>query len=103
MPDVALVQGASRGLGLAFVRCLILQSASSRVIATCRDPSSASTLQEFAESHPERVTLLRLDVTDIASLQAVAATVSSLGSPKYQSSSFHWTMRRSSQKSRAAG
>lgn len=81
MPDVALVQGASRGLGLAFVRRLILQSASSRVIATCRDPNSALVLRELAELHSERVTLLRLDVTDIASLQAVAATVSALGSP----------------------
>ena len=39
MPDVILVQGASRGLGLAFVKRLIGQSPFSKIIATCRDPS----------------------------------------------------------------
>jgi NAD(P)-dependent dehydrogenase (short-subunit alcohol dehydrogenase family) len=79
MPDIALVQGASRGLGLAFVKCLIEQSVFSKVIATCRDPNSAVALQEFAESNSEKVTLLRLDVTDIDSLEAVAETVSASG------------------------
>ena len=81
MPDVALVQGASRGLGLAFVKRLIGQFPSSRIIATCRDPNSALALQKLVESHPQRVTLLRLDVTDGNSLKAVAEAVSVSAKP----------------------
>ena len=81
MPDVVLVQGASRGLGLAFVKRLIGQSAASKVIATCRDPNSALALQELVELHPQRVTLLRLDVTDGDSLEVVAEAVSVSGKP----------------------
>ena len=79
MPAVVLVQGASRGLGLAFVKRLIAQSSSSKVIATCRDPNSALGLRELVESHPQRVTPLRLDVTDVDSLEAVAEAVSASG------------------------
>ena len=81
MPDVALVQGASRGLGLAFVKRLIGQFPSSKIIATCRDPNSALALQELVELHPQRVTLLRLDVTDGDSLEAVAEAVSVSAQP----------------------
>ena len=42
---VALVQGANRGLGLAFVR--ILASRSSKVVATCRQPDHAEDLQKI--------------------------------------------------------
>ena len=42
---VALVQGANRGLGLAFVR--ILASRSSKVVATCRRPDQAEDLQKI--------------------------------------------------------
>ena len=81
MPDAVLVQGASRGLGLAFVKRLIGQFPSSKIIATCRDPNSALALQELVELHPQRVTLLRLDVTDGDSLEAVAEAVSVSGKP----------------------
>ena len=40
---VALVQGANRGLGLAFVR--ILAGRTSKVVATCRNPDQAEELQ----------------------------------------------------------
>ena len=42
---VALVQGANRGLGLAFVR--ILASRTSNVVATCRRPEQAEELQKI--------------------------------------------------------
>ena len=42
---VALVQGANRGLGLAFVR--ILASRTSKVVATCRRPDQAEDLQRI--------------------------------------------------------
>ena len=41
---VALVQGANRGLGLAFVR--ILAGRTSKVVATCRNPDQAEELQK---------------------------------------------------------
>ena len=44
--SVALVQGANRGLGLAFVR--ILASRASRVVATCRQPDQAEELQKIS-------------------------------------------------------
>ena len=42
---VALVQGANRGLGLAFVR--ILACRTSNVVATCRRPDQAEELQKI--------------------------------------------------------
>jgi len=54
---VALVQGANRGLGLAFVR--ILASRSSKVVATCRRPDQAEDLQKIPN-----VEILQVDVTN---------------------------------------
>ena len=57
-----LVTGASRGLGLEFVKQLVaLQSAPEVVIAACRDPTSATNLQEIAKLHPS-VKVIKLDV-----------------------------------------
>ncbi|MGA1109382.1 MAG: SDR family oxidoreductase [Pseudomonadales bacterium] len=67
MPLV-LVQGASRGIGLAFVRTLIKRDPQSRVIATCRAPDSSDELQSLAASYPERVVIKRLDVTEVDSI-----------------------------------
>ena len=75
MPNVALVQGASRGLGLAFVKRLVEQGEYSTVIATCRSPNFASELQELVGSHASRLLLLKLDVTDTASAQATASRI----------------------------
>ena len=79
MPNVALVQGASRGLGLAFVKRLVEQGEYSTVIATCRSPESASELQELVGSHASRLLLLKLDVTDTASAQATASRIAADG------------------------
>ena len=79
MPNVALVQGASRGLGLAFVKRLVEQGEYSTVIATCRSPNFASELQELVGSHASRLLLLKLDVTDTASAQATASRIASDG------------------------
>ena len=79
MPNVALVQGASRGLGLAFVKRLVEQGEYSTVIATCRSPESASELQKLVGSHASRLLLLKLDVTDTASAQATASRIAADG------------------------
>ena len=56
-----LVTGASRGLGLEFIKQLVaLPSPPEVVIAACRDPTSATNLQEIAKSHPS-VKVIKLD------------------------------------------
>jgi NAD(P)-dependent dehydrogenase (short-subunit alcohol dehydrogenase family) len=67
---VALVTGANRGLGKAFVDGL-LERGAARVYATARDPESVHTTDP-------RVVPLPLDVTDAASVAAVAADVPDL-------------------------
>jgi NAD(P)-dependent dehydrogenase (short-subunit alcohol dehydrogenase family) len=67
---VALVTGANRGLGKAFVEGL-LERGAARVYATARDPESVHTTDP-------RVVPLPLDVTDAASVAAIAADVPDL-------------------------
>ena len=66
-----LVTGANRGLGLEFVR----QYAESgwKVDAACRTPKSAKELKALQGQHPDRITIVALDVTDAASVRTVAA------------------------------
>lgn len=69
MPTV-LVTGANRGLGLEFVR----QYANNdwTVIATCRDPASATEIMALAESKKPRIKLEYLDVLEHASINDLA-------------------------------
>ena len=66
--SVALIQGASRGIGLAFVRQLLAGGRFARIHDACRNPEQAEELQALAERHGERVRLLALDTTDEASI-----------------------------------
>jgi NAD(P)-dependent dehydrogenase (short-subunit alcohol dehydrogenase family) len=66
-----LVTGASRGLGLEFVRQYAAEGA--EVIATCRDPLSATELTTLAARSDGRIRVERLDVTDHAAVDALAA------------------------------
>ncbi|XP_061692362.1 C-signal [Syngnathoides biaculeatus] len=59
---VALVQGASRGLGLQFCKYILQNKPPASVIATCRNPDGSVALQGLAAQHPDRLTVLRLDV-----------------------------------------
>ncbi|TVU49130.1 hypothetical protein EJB05_00424, partial [Eragrostis curvula] len=73
---VSMVQGASRGIGLEFVRQLLRRSEQGRVVATCRAPDSAPELLKLKEEHaPGRLTVLPLDVTDESTIEAAAATI----------------------------
>lgn len=65
---VALVTGASRGIGAEFVRQL-LERGASKVYAAVRDPASVA---DVAARDP-RIVPLRLDVTDPGSVEAAAA------------------------------
>ncbi|MFK7830049.1 MAG: SDR family oxidoreductase [Congregibacter sp.] len=71
---VALVTGANRGIGAAFVDAL-LEAGAGKVYAACRDV--AATDIECA-SHDERVVLVPLDVTDEAAIQALALEINDL-------------------------
>ncbi len=68
-----LIQGASRGIGLEFVRQCLAEPKVARVVATCRAPREATLLQELAETAGGRLRLVPLDVTDAASIAAAAA------------------------------
>jgi NAD(P)-dependent dehydrogenase (short-subunit alcohol dehydrogenase family) len=63
--SVALVTGANRGLGKAFVDVL-LQQGVKKVYATARRP-------ETVAAHDERIVPLRLDVTSLEDIEAVVA------------------------------
>ncbi len=66
-----LVTGANRGLGLEFVRQY--RAKGWNVIGTARDPEGAGELRALG------ATVLQLDVTDQASVDALAAEVGDLG------------------------
>ncbi|CAD6341013.1 unnamed protein product [Miscanthus lutarioriparius] len=73
---VSMVQGASRGIGLEFVRQLLRRSGEGRVVATCRALDSAAELQKLKEENaPGRLTVLPLDVTDESTIEAAAASI----------------------------
>lgn len=57
-----LVTGASRGLGLEFVKQILkLPTAPEVLVAACRDPTTAKNLQVIAQSYPA-VKIVKLDV-----------------------------------------
>jgi len=72
----ALVTGANRGLGLAFVRQLLARGG--RVVASCRRPADADALQALAAEHPGRLHVLALSVDSDASRLAFARDVADL-------------------------
>ena len=69
------VQGASRGLGLAFVRALLEREGARRIFASARAPEHSPGLAALREQYAERLHLVRLDVRDEASIEAAARRV----------------------------
>lgn len=74
-PVTVCIQGASRGIGLAFVRELADDVNVDRIIATCRDPSRARDLGELSETTGDRIHLEHLDVTDEPSIASAAGRI----------------------------
>lgn len=72
-PRRVLVTGASRGLGLEFVRQLLARG--DAVWAACRRPGEAAALAALADAHPERLVVRRLELTDAASRAALLEDV----------------------------
>jgi NAD(P)-dependent dehydrogenase (short-subunit alcohol dehydrogenase family) len=72
---VALVTGANRGIGRAFVEELLRRDAG-RIYAAARSPER---LEEVVALDRDRILPLRMDVTDRASVEAAAAQVEDVG------------------------
>jgi NAD(P)-dependent dehydrogenase (short-subunit alcohol dehydrogenase family) len=68
-PRRVLVTGASRGLGLEFVRQLLARG--DAVLAACRRPADATALAALAAAHPDRLAVRALELTDPASRAAL--------------------------------
>lgn len=68
----ALVQGASRGIGLGFVESLLEDPRCGRVIACCRAPERAEALSELADRFGQRLRIEALDVTQPSAVAALA-------------------------------
>lgn len=68
----AVIQGASRGIGFGFVEQLLDCENIDTVYATCREPERAETLQSLRENHPQRLKLVRLDITQEDTIRQAA-------------------------------
>ena len=73
-----MIQGASRGIGLALVRALLADPDSGRIVASCRDPAAASALRDLQRANPQRLDIVALDVTREDSVRAAAARTAEL-------------------------
>ncbi|KAH7568482.1 hypothetical protein JRO89_XS06G0005600 [Xanthoceras sorbifolium] len=72
---VSMVQGASRGIGLQFVKQLLEKTDRGHVIATCRNPNGATGLLDLKNKFAERLEILHLDVTVESTIEASATSV----------------------------
>ena len=68
----ALIQGSSRGIGLALTRALLERGW--RVVATCRSPDTAHQLTDLAPAHPG-LSVVALDVSDEGSISRAAGQI----------------------------
>ena len=71
-----LITGANRGLGLELTRHYLERG--DTVFATCRRPDTATDLAQLRGTYPTRLHLVRLDVTDDASIEAARLAVTQL-------------------------
>jgi NAD(P)-dependent dehydrogenase (short-subunit alcohol dehydrogenase family) len=60
---VALIQGASRGLGFQFAKVLASRPNIAQVIATSRSAEKSDALLDLQKQYPDKVHLVGLDVT----------------------------------------
>lgn len=69
---VSMVQAASRGIGLEFVKQLLENNEKGHVIATCRNPEGATGLLNLRSRFAERLKIQRLDLTAESTIEASA-------------------------------
>ncbi len=67
--------GASRGIGLGFVRHLIEDPKVARLFAACREPDSTLELKRLADANAKKLRVLSMDVTDEPSVAKAAAEI----------------------------
>nr|7XWL_A Chain A, Short-chain dehydrogenase/reductase [Meyerozyma guilliermondii]7XWL_B Chain B, Short-chain dehydrogenase/reductase [Meyerozyma guilliermondii]7XWL_C Chain C, Short-chain dehydrogenase/reductase [Meyerozyma guilliermondii]7XWL_D Chain D, Short-chain dehydrogenase/reductase [Meyerozyma guilliermondii] len=74
MEQTYFISGANRGIGFSVVQRLAAKSGV-KVIATARDPASATALNELAKENPQ-VKVVQLDISDEESIKKIAKNVS---------------------------
>ncbi len=67
---VFVVSGASRGIGLQFVSSL-LERTQGKIVACCRSPAAADTLNKIASQQTDRIEVLSLDLEDQSTIDAL--------------------------------
>ncbi|KAM3250157.1 C-factor [Capsicum chacoense] len=72
---VSMVQGASRGIGLEFVRQLLEKNDKGYIVATCRNPSGATGLLKLKNEFPERLDIHPLDLTVESTMEDSANSI----------------------------
>ncbi|KAK4781943.1 hypothetical protein SAY86_016045 [Trapa natans] len=72
---VSMVQGASRGIGLEFVRQLLQKSERGHVVATCRNPDRSMGLLDLQNMFSKRLSILQLDATVESTIEDCAKFV----------------------------
>ncbi|XP_062082178.1 uncharacterized protein LOC133788637 [Humulus lupulus] len=72
---ISMVQGASRGIGLEFVKQLLEKDDKGHVVATCRNPSRAKGLHDLQNKFAERLSILPLDVTVESTIEESAKSI----------------------------
>jgi len=72
-----MITGASRGIGLEFVRQLI--NAGAKVIAAARHPEKSPHLLQLSQDHPQSLSTVVLDVADETSIHAACESLSGMG------------------------
>ncbi|XP_024022797.1 uncharacterized protein LOC21408632 isoform X2 [Morus notabilis] len=72
---VSMVQGASRGIGLEFVKQLLENNEKGHVVATCRNPRGATGLHDLKNKFVERLSILPLDVTVESTIEESAKSI----------------------------
>lgn len=70
-----LVTGANRGIGFGLVNKFY--TAGWKVLACCRNPATATALQNLAATSKQQISIYKLDVTDEKSILSLAKTLKS--------------------------
>ncbi len=75
---VYVCTGANRGLGFEFVRQLLTETHGT-VYGLCRDPESAHELVALSDAHPNRMHIVRTDLTVPADIASLPSKLSEMG------------------------
>src|SRR5688500_15023660 len=81
MTERILITGSNRGIGLATAQAYLAKG-DVHIFAACRNPDSASELQNLTKQYPENLTPVPLEVTEqqsiVEAFKAIAAQVDAL-------------------------